>query len=36
VFATEPGVKDLLNLLEKRDSVKAIRADQAKAMAPKA
>jgi hypothetical protein len=25
-----------LNLLEKRDSVKAIRADQAKAMAPKA
>jgi glutathione S-transferase len=36
VFATEPGVRELLSLLEKRDSVKSIREDQAKAMASKA
>jgi len=31
VYATEPGIKPLLELLEKRDSVKTIREDQAKA-----
>lgn len=35
VFSTEPGVKELLALLEKRDSVKTIREHQAKASLPK-
>lgn len=35
VFATEPGVKALLGLLEQRDSVKTIREHQAKAALPK-
>lgn len=35
VFTTEPGIKELLTLLEKRDSVKTIREHQAKASLPK-
>ncbi|MDO8910144.1 MAG: glutathione S-transferase [Pseudohongiella sp.] len=33
VFATEPGIKTLLDLLEQRDSVKSIREDQRQAAA---
>ena len=32
VFSTEPGIRELLALLEQRDSVRTIRADQKAAM----